>query len=219
MGTPARPAIPRLHLVTNRRLCPPGAQAGIVGRAARGGLGAVQLREKDLDESALRDEAAALRAVLGDTSLLVNGAMGVARAVGAAGVHLPEGAGGVAAARAALGPHALIGRSVHDVAGAQSAAAEGADYLIVGTVYATDSKPGRTPAGPELIRAIAAAVPTPIIAIGGIDETNAAATIAAGAWGIAAMSSILRAPDPAAAVRRLRAAIGDVRGGEIGRGD
>jgi thiamine-phosphate diphosphorylase len=136
----------------------------------------------------------------------------VARAVGAAGVHLPETIGSVAAARAALGPRALVGRSVHDVAGAQRATAEGTDYLILGTIYATVSKPGRAPAGLELVRAVAAAVCTPIIAIGGIDETNAAATIAAGAWGIAVMSGVLRAPDPADAVRRLRAAIGSTLG-------
>lgn len=210
MSISARPAVPRLHLVTNRQLCPPGAQAAIVAQAARGGLGAVQLREKDLDERALLDEAAALRAVLGETPLLVNGAVGVAQAVGAAGVHLPETMGSVAAARAALGPLALVGRSVHDVAGARAATAEGVDHLIVGTIYATASKPGRASAGLELIRAVAAAVPTPIIAIGGIDATNVAATIAAGAWGIAVMSGILRAPDPAEAVRRLRAAIGTV---------
>jgi len=213
MNTPARPAGPRLHLVTNRQLCPPGTQATIVGRAALGGLGAVQLREKDLDERALRDEAAALRAVLGDTPLLVNGAVDVARAVGAAGVHLPETMGTVAVVRAVLGSQALVGRSVHDVVGARAAAAEGVDYLMLGTIYATASKPGRAPAGVALIRAVAAAVPTPIIAIGGIDETNAAATIAAGAWGIAVMSGLLRAPDPAEAVRRLRVAIGDVRDG------
>jgi len=211
MSTLARPAVPRLHLVTNQQLCPPDAQTTIVARAARGGLGAVQLREKDLDERALCDEAMALCVVLGDTPLLVNGAVGVARAIGAAGVHLPETAGSVAAARAALGQHALVGRSVHDEAGARAAAAEGADYLILGTIYATASKPGRAPAGLELVRAVAAAVPTPIIAIGGIDATNAAATIAAGAWGIAVMSGILCAPDPAEAVRRLRAAIGDVQ--------
>ena len=173
----------------------------------------MQLREKNLDARALRDEAAALRAVLGDTPLLVNGAVDVARAVGAAGVHLPETMGTVAVVRAVLGSQALVGRSVHDVVGARAAAAEGVDYLMLGTIYATASKPGRAPAGVALIRAVAAAVPTPIIAIGGIDETNAAATIAAGAWGIAVMSGLLRAPDPAEAVRRLRVAIGDVRDG------
>lgn len=213
MDTPVRLAVPRLHLITNRQLCPPGAQATIVARAALGGLGAVQLREKDLDERALLNEAMALLAALGDTPLLVNGAVEVAHAVGAAGIHLPETTGSVTAARAALGPLALVGRSVHDVAGARVAAAEGADYLMLGTIYATASKPGRAPAGLELIRAVAAAVPTPIIAIGGIDATNAAATIAAGAWGIATMSGLLRAPDPVAAVRRLRAAIGAAPGG------
>lgn len=202
-----RPAVPRLHLITNRQLCGARAQAAIVVEAARGGLGAVQLREKDLDERALRDEAAALLAVLGAPPLLVNGSVAAARAVGAGGVHLPEGAGSVAAARAALGPRALLGRSVHDLAGARAAAAEGADYLILGTIFATASKPGRAPAGLDLVRAVAGAVPVPLIAIGGITEANAAATLAAGAWGLAVMSGILCAPDPADAVRRLRATI------------
>ncbi len=202
-----RPPVPRLHLITNRALCREHPQAAIISEAARAGIGAVQLREKDLGEVGLRREAESLRAVLGDTPLIVNGSLEVARAVGAAGVHLPEGASSVAAARAALGPPGWVGRSVHSMEGAREAAEEGADYLILGTIFATASKPGRAPAGLSLVTAVAGSVALPIIAIGGIDEGNVAATLAAGAWGVAVMSGVLCAPEPGRAVVRLRAVI------------
>jgi len=202
-----RSAVPRLHLITNRALCGERGLAAIVAEAARAGIGAVQLREKDLDATALVREAQALKAVLGTTPLIVNGALDVALAAGAAGLHLPGAGGTIAAARAALGPIALIGRSVHSVDEARSAATDGVDYLIVGTIFATASKPGRAPAGLPLVAAVARAVAIPIIAIGGIDEGNVAATLAAGAWGVAVMSGVLSAPVPGEAVRRLRAII------------
>lgn len=205
-GGPAgrRHAVPRLHLITNRSLCGDRAQATIVGAAARGGLGAVQLREKDLAPLALLNEAELLMQALGDTPLIVNGEIEVARAAGAAGVHLPGAAGSVAATRAQLGSSALIGRSVHSLDEACAAEAEGVDYVILGTIFATESKPGRAPAGLRLVRAVARALTIPVIAIGGIGEGNAAATLDAGAWGIAVMSGILRAADPARATARLR---------------
>src|SRR3954451_17024319 len=84
-GTRSRPAVPRLHLITNRHLCGGRQQAAIVAEAARGGLGAVQLREKDLAPVALLNEAEALVQVLGNIPLLVNGQFEVASAAGAAG--------------------------------------------------------------------------------------------------------------------------------------
>jgi thiamine-phosphate pyrophosphorylase len=212
MDTPSasgarRARVPRLHLITNRTLCRDRSQTAIVAESAAAGVGAVQLREKDLDLPALVHEAAALLAVLGATPLIVNGSPAVALSVGAAGVHLPGTDGSIDAARELLGAAALIGRSVHSVEEALAAAAEGADYLILGTIFATASKPGRAPAGLALVRDVAAATTVPIIAIGGIDRTNTPAVIGAGAWGIATMSGILAAPDPAHAARELVAAI------------
>jgi len=207
MSMSARPTVPRLHLITNRALCGERGQAAIVAEAACAGIGAVQLREKDLDLAALLREATSLKEVLGVTPLIVNGAPAVAVATGAAGLHLPGDGGTIAAARAALGPVALIGRSVHSVEEARSAATDGADYLIIGTIFATASKPGRAPAGLPFVTAVARAVTIPIIAIGGIDEGNVAATLAAGAWGVAVMSGVLAAPDPGAAVRLLQVII------------
>jgi thiamine-phosphate diphosphorylase len=206
---PTRPPIPRLHLVTNRHLCGDRSLAAVVSAAARGGLGAVQLREKDLPPANLLPLAPDLSSALGDIPLLINTGGGrevfdITSKFGAAGVHLPEDGGTVATARAALGPSALIGRSVHSLAGARAAEADGADYLILGTIFATASKPGRAPAGLALVAEVARAVAIPTIAIGGIDANNLAATLRAGAWGVAVMSTVLSAPDPALAVERLR---------------
>ncbi|MGN6810000.1 MAG: thiamine phosphate synthase, partial [Thermomicrobiales bacterium] len=153
-------------------------------------------------------EALALKRVLGATLLVVNERADVAAAAGAAGVHLPGDGLPVDVARRLLGPDALIGRSAHSVAEAQAAEQAGADYVILGTIFATASKPGREPAGLALVEATAQAVRLPVIAIGGIDEQNVAAVIGAGAWGVAVMSAILRAPAPAVAAERLQAIVG-----------
>lgn len=210
------PAVPRLHLVTNRHLCGDRSLAAVVAAAARGGVGAVQLREKDLAPADLLPLAREVRGAVGDTPLLVNvggpdrmGSLDVAVAVGAAGAHLPEDGGSVVAARQALWPGALIGRSVHSLVGAQVAQAQGADYVILGTIFATVSKPGKAPSGLALVAEVARAVAIPVIAIGGIDTSNVAATLRAGAWGVAVMSTILAAPDPALAAGRLRRIIAE----------
>lgn len=207
-AAPPRPPVPRLHLVTDRRLRGDRSLVAVVAEAARAGVGAVQLREKDLPGGALLAEAEVLRRVLGATPLLVNDRADVALAAGAAGVHLPAAGLPVGVARRLLGPWALIGRSVHGVEEARRAADEGADYVILGTIFATGSKPGRVPAGLALVAATARAVALPVIVIGGINQENAAATVAAGAHGIAVMSAILSAPSPAAATAALRAALG-----------
>ncbi len=198
-----RPLVPRLHLVTDRRLRGDSGLTALVAEAAAGGLGAVQLREKDLPGGDLLHLAEALLRALGDTPLLVNERVDVALAAGAAGVHLPAAGLPTPAVRRLVGPDRLVGRSVHSLEEARQAEDEGADYVILGTIFATPSKPGRTPAGLPLVREVTAAVRLPVIAIGGIDERNAAAVIGAGAHGVAVSSAILRAPAPALVVERL----------------
>ncbi len=93
---------------------------------------------------------------------------------------------------------------MHTEAEAAAAVDEGADYLLVGNVYETTSHPGRPAAGLDLVRA-AAALGRPVIAIGGIDAARADAVRQAGAWGVAAIAALWRAPDPAAAALALLA--------------
>ena len=199
---------PCLCLVTDRSVCPPEQLPARVAAAVAGGVDLVQLRDKELPGGALLALASRLRQVMPPHArLLVNERADVA-AANADGVQLGEAALPTEAVRPIIGADALIGRSVHSVAGAVSAAASGADFLLVGTMFATRSHPGAEPAGPDLLRRIAAAgVPLPMLAIGGINAGNAPAVMDAGAHGVAVITSILASPDPAAAARRLKAAI------------
>ncbi len=209
------PALPEpcLCLVTDRRV---GDEHTLVHRAAEavtGGVDLVQVREKDLPGCHLLSLAASFRDAIGSRALLIiSERADVGMAAGADGVQLPEDALPVAAVRRIMGPQALIGRSVHSEEGAVRAAADGADFLIVGTMYATGSHPTATPAGPGLVRRIvrlleARAASVPLIGIGGITADNLGEVIRAGAGGVAVITSILASPDPKAEARRLKQAM------------
>lgn len=199
---------PCLCLVTDRRM---GDEATLIDRVAEavaGGVDMVQLREKDLPGGRLLELAASLKRRIGDGALLiVNERADVAAAAGADGVQLGEQALPVAAARSLVGLGALIGRSVHSEDGAEEAAADGADFLVVGTMYATRSHPGAVPAGPALVRRIARRCQLPLIGIGGISPDNAAEVLRAGALGIAVITSVLGAPHPGEEAQRLKQAM------------
>lgn len=191
-------------LVTNRQRSRLSLPA-LVAAAVAGGVDAVQLREPDLDPASLLALAMELRDLIaGQAALLINSNLAVAAWVGA-GVHLSEVRAVAASARAHLGPVALLGRSVHSPAAA--AAATGVDYVIAGHVYATVSKPGQPPLGLAGLREIVAVSPAPVLAIGGITAERVAATLAAGAAGIAVIGAIAEAADPRRAAAGLRSAI------------
>jgi thiamine-phosphate pyrophosphorylase len=154
------------------------------------------------------------KAIASDAILLINERVDVAIAAGADGVQLGEAALPIAPVRNLIGPQALIGRSVHSVEGGEMAASEGADLLLVGTMFSTRSHPGIVPVGPSLIRAIAqkqaeAADPLPVIGIGGITADNLSEVIQAGASGVAVITSILASSDPKAEASRLKDAMLD----------
>lgn len=207
---------PALCLVTDRRICPEDELPGRVASAIAGGVDVVQLRDKDLPGGALLELASALRPVCaGRALLLVNERVDVAVAAGADGVQLGEAALPTPQARvvmgnAAVGNAAIIGRSVHSVDGARMAAAEDADFLLVGTMFATGSHPGEEPSGPGLLRRIAdGGVGLPLLGIGGITPDNVGAVMDAGAYGAAVITSVLGSADPESAARRLKTAMQD----------
>jgi thiamine-phosphate diphosphorylase len=117
-------------------------------------------------------------------------------------VHLGEASLPLPVARE-LGDGLLVGRSVHGVAAAVEAEQQGADYLVLGTIFASESHPGMAPAGPHLIRKVKAKVKLPVIAIGGISVDNAAQAIADGAQGVAVVRAILNSASPGEATRKL----------------
>lgn len=194
-------------MVTDRRL---GDEATLVGRiadAVAGGVDLVQLREKDLPGGRLLELAHRINEVIGGSALLViNERVDVATAA-ADGAQLGEEALPIPEARRILGPDSLIGRSVHSLEGARQAQDQGADFLLVGTMFASRTHPGDEPAGPELVRAINAQCSLPLIGIGGIEVSNAGQVMDAGASGVAVISSILASPNPKDAARRIKQAI------------
>lgn len=200
---------PILCLVTDPRVAPE-CLPEIVGRAVDGGVNLVQLRLPGLPAGRMYNIGeAVLRAIDGHAPLVVNDRADVARALGAAGVQLGEESLPVTAARTVVGPDALIGRSVHSVEGAIGAEAAGASYLILGTIFPTGSHPDAPGAGLDLVRRVCDSIRRPVIAIGGMTAANAAAVRAAGATGVAVLSAILEAPDPARAAADIWSALNE----------
>jgi len=115
---------------------------------------------------------------------------------GAGGVHLPEHSISIAEARRQYGANILIGRSIHNIDSALQAEINGANYIVAGTIFASNSHPGETPAGLDFLREVCASVTIPVIAIGGITPQNTPDCLAAGAAGVAVLSPIMRAKDP-----------------------
>jgi len=203
--------IPCLALVTDRRLCQTLSLEEAVAQAVEGGANLVQLREKDLPAAELLALAEKLRAVArGRALFLVNDRLDVALACAADGVHLPEQGLPVAAARRLASEGFIIGRSVHSAAEAVRAQQEGADYVQVGTIFASRSHPDQPVAGLRLLEAVAAAVTIPILAVGGITAANVGQAMAAGAGGAAVISAVLGAPSPREAARALSGAMAAV---------
>ena len=199
---------PCLWLVTDRSVGEPGTLVYRIAQAVEGGVDLVQLREKDLPDNALLALAQDIKQAIGDrAALVINENVDVAKATGAWGVQLGEAATPPPTARRILGPGFLIGRSVHSVEGAVLAQGQGADFLVAGTMYASNSHPGAEPAGPSLVREITRSCTLPVVGIGGITPDNLDGVLSAGACGVAVISSILAAPDPAEAAQALKQAL------------
>lgn len=211
--------VPRLHLVTDDAVL---ADPGFAGRA-RDALAAgksdvaLHLRGPGTPSRRLHELAVALRepAATAGSLLLVNDRVDLALAAHLDGVHLPGGGLPAEAARSLLGPGACIGVSVHGTREAVPAADGGADFLVVGTVFATSSHPGREPAGPEILREVAAGVDVPLVAIGGVTPERVADVVDAGAYGVAVLSGVWgRDAAPRDAVGRYLSALDVERSGQ-----
>ena len=196
---------PALCLVTELSLASGETLLDKVEKALDGGVDAVQLRAKELAAGRLLSLARSLRKITGQRTLLfINDRIDVAIAANAGGVQLPEDAICLETARRLVGEDMLLGRSVHSVEGAVEAEAHGADFLVLGAIFASDSKPGIKPAGIGLLEEAARRVSIPILAIGGIDRSNAGQVIDAGGYGVAVIRSILASSNPKQAAREIK---------------
>jgi len=191
----------RLYLVCDAR------PRAFPDAALRGGVDVIQLRDKTLGDEALLDAARDFRAAADAVGALfvLNDRPELVGACDADGVHVGQDDGSAAEARAVVGPDRIVGRSTH--APDQGAAADAdrdVDYLAVGPVHATPTKPGRPAAGVAYVAWAAAHVTTPWFAIGGLDAGNVAEVTAHGASRIVVVRAIAGAADPEAAARALR---------------
>lgn len=213
----ALPGLPLICLVTDRRRLPEPCDDSLVrlaADAAAAGVGLIHLRERDLDDRrllALARRVVAAAAGSG-TSVVINDRVDVALAANASGVHLRADSLPAARLRAIVPPGFLIGRSIHSASEARTAA-EGTDYLTMGTVYPSRSKRADAPvAGVAGLAAACEAAAVPVLAIGGVNSARLGDVFQAGASGVAAigMFSDLQAGDGEAsgpAIRRAVAAV------------
>jgi thiamine-phosphate pyrophosphorylase len=198
----------QLHLVTEPRRGPEELIRA-VAFALDGGVDWVQLRDKSASAATLFAHAQQLLPVAHQhgARLAINDRLDVALAVGAEAVHLAGQSMPVDAAVSLASGRLLVGRSVHSLAEARSAATSGAHYVTFGHVFPTTSHPGLPPHGLSELREIVEAVDVPVLAIGGITADNLDDVLATRCAGVAVISAILSDPDPSRAASRLREAL------------
>ena len=196
-----------LYLVTDRGLMSTDTLSEAVEQAILGGCTMVQLREKTADSRAFYDEALRIKAVTDKykVPLIINDRVDIALAVDAAGVHVGQSDLPADVVRRMIGPDKLVGVSVGSVAEAQKAKRDGADYLGIGAMFATDTKKDAEVVSFETLMRIRQEVELPNVVIGGINETTAPQFSKSVTDGLAVVSAIIAQPDIQAAARHLRA--------------
>lgn len=189
-----------LYLITDRMQTAGRSLPDVVGEALRGGLRAVQLREKDLPAGRVFELAGELRRLTQayGAKLLINDRVDVALTVDADGVHLGKAGLPVVEARRILGSERLIGYSAHGADEALQAQRAGADFVTLGPVYQTPSKAQYgEPLGLDVFAEATRLLSIPVFALGGVKLASIDELMSRGARGIALISAILSAPNPA----------------------
>jgi thiamine-phosphate pyrophosphorylase len=192
-------------------LCTPDRPdlAHFVAACIGGGVDLVQLRDKHLDARPLLDRARLVRDVCRDHGVpfILNDRPDLALEVEADGVHVGQDDAPPSLARRILGPDAIVGLSTHAPAELDAAADEPVDYVSVGPVAATPTKPGRPGTGLEYVTYAAARATRPFYVTGGVDPATVGAVVAAGARHVVAVRWLTEASDPRGAARALRQAL------------
>lgn len=203
-----------VYLVTNRAALLGRDLLAIVGQAVAGGATMVQLREKEVATREFVELARAVAGVLRPlrVPLIINDRVDVALAAGADGVHVGQDDMHPADVRALLGPQAIIGLSVTGEDETRAARGMPVDYLGAGPVFATATKKDAgAPQGLDGLAAMLALAEVPVVGIGAIKEDNALAVMKTGAAGVAVVSAVCSASDPAQAAANLRRIVDGAR--------
>lgn len=215
-GRKRRLAEARLYVLLTGSLCAGGDVLATARAAAAGGADIFQYREKKLEDGAFLEKARLLVKLCAELGvlLIINDRPHVARLSGADGVHLGQGDLGALDAREVLGPGRIVGRSTHSAGQAAAAAAEGADYIGVGPVFATNTKVHTAEVGTAYVKHCAAEIEIPGFAIGSVNEETVDEVLAAGARRLAICTGITMREDVEAAARFYRGKIDSVLKGD-----
>ena len=205
---------PTLYVILDRGVARGRDLLDLLAAAVAGCCRMVQLRDKEWPSGRLLPLAERLRArcAADGVTFIVNDRVDLALAVGADGVHLGQDDLPAKIARPLLRPGMILGVSTHSVAQARAAQADGADYIAVGSMFATRSKAEFELVGPDLLRKLRGEIRVPLVGIGGITHDNVQEVVRAGADGVAVISAVVAADDPRAAAERFVALIRTARG-------
>ena len=195
----------RLYVIADRSAAREKPLTEQVRAALEGGADVIQLRDKKASDLELLATARALLEITKPKGipLIINDRVQVARDSGADGVHLGQEDGSLEEARTVLGDQAIIGRSTHNQAQVLVAEAEGFDYIGVGPVFSTPTKPTTVPVGLDLVRFAAENIRIPFVAIGGIDLSNVEEVRRAGAKAVAVVRAVMADENPKQAAEKL----------------
>lgn len=196
----------KLYAITGESYHPGRSLKEVMEAVLRGGADIVQLRDKYASKRDLLEKAKMLRELTAKygVPLIINDYPDIALATEADGVHLGQDDMSLSVARNILGPNRIIGISTHSIEQARAAMSDGADYIGVGPVFPTGTKPGRTAVTTAYVSQAAAEIKAiPFVAIGGITVENAGEVLSAGARRLCAVSAIVGSPDPEAVCRNL----------------
>lgn len=199
--------IMRLYAVTDRTWVGRQTLMEQVEAALKGGATCVQLREKELDEDAFLEEAMKMKRLCAKYGVpfIVNDKVSIAIGCGADGIHVGQGDMEAERVRGLVGEGMMVGVSVQTVEQAKAAQAAGADYLGVGAVFQTTTKPDAHEVTRQTLKDICEAVSIPVTAIGGINKINMAQLMGTGIDGVALVSAVFAAEDIEKECRELRA--------------
>ncbi len=198
-----------LMLILDKETAKGGNLAAIAAMALEGGARCIQMRDKGSGGADALKTALELRSVTEGAGclLIINNHPHIAVDSGADGVHLGQDDMPCEEARKVLGPKRIVGLSTHSIVQAREAEAKGADYIGIGPVFATGTKPGAEPIGPAAAKEVIGAVRIPVFCIGGIDIRRAGLLRGLGAGGVAAASSIMNSGDITKYTRRMKEAL------------
>ncbi len=198
-----------LYVITDQTAQRGRSYFEVLREAIRGGAEIVQLRDREATDEALIPFGKELRKICdrAGSLLIVNERIDLAKAIGADGLHIGQDDLSLAQARKKIGPDRVIGVSTHNMLQAKRAYEEGADYIGVGPIFKTPTKPDYPPVGLSLIREVRKKITLPFFAIGGIDLSNMEQVLRAGAYGVAVVRAVVAQDDIYGAAQQLKSVL------------